>query len=300
MRFGWISILITLCLISSSSAQNTTADSIKTKSNRWNLSADVSVAQSQSAYSRNWQGEEEGTISWTSTFNGSAEKQIQPKVNSRTTLKLEYGQSQTQDRQQSTWSNPAKSVDNIDLESVLRYSAGIRVDPYVSFRFQSQFTDLRGNNEYNFNPMIYTESMGLARSVWKKEDRSLIVRLGATIHQRYDRNFLFSDSTEIRGEKTIYDAGLGSVGELTTPLFRERVRVNAKLTVFQALYNSYASETDGDAWKSPDLEFEAIFTTLVTRLIAVNLNVQWLYDQQIDKAGRFKEYVTLGLTYSLL
>ncbi|MFH0883795.1 MAG: DUF3078 domain-containing protein [bacterium] len=297
---AWLVIFILLIGGECTNGQQAFPDSSAINRNPWNLSADVNVAQSQSAYSRNWDGEEEGTVAWTVSFNGSAEKQVQPKVNSRTTLKLEFGQTQTQDRQEETWSGPAKSVDNIDLESVLRYSAGIRIDPFVAARFQSQFTDIRGGREYSINPVIFTESVGLARSFWKRKDRHLIVRFGGAVRQRYDRNFLLDDSTGTRGAKTIHDAGIETVSELTTPMLKERVRANARLTVYQALYNSYAGELTGNAWKSADIDIEAIFTTRVTRLIAVNLNVRWLYDQEIDKAGRFKEFLTLGVAYSLL
>ncbi len=282
------------------SGQSDHPDSTEAKRNPWNLAADISVAQSQSSYSRNWDGEEEGTMAWASTFNGSAEKQLQPKVNSRSTLKLEFGQTQTQDRQEESWSGPVKSLDNIDLESVLRYSMGIRIDPFVAFRFQSQFTDVRGGAEYSINPMLFTESAGLARSFWKKQDRYLIVRFGGALRQKRDRNFSFDDSTGVRGTKNINDAGLEVVGELTTPLLNNRVRANARVSAYQALYNSYTENDPEGDWKSTDLDLEAIFTTRVTRLIAVNVNLRWLYDREIDKAGRFKELLTLGISYSLL
>jgi hypothetical protein len=53
-------------------------------------------------------------------------------------------------------------------------------------------------------------------------------------------------------------------------------------------------------WPSVDINWENIFSASVTKYVVVNLYTQWLYDKQIDKRGRFKETLSLGLTYKLL
>jgi len=270
---------------------------------KWDISVDIGFAQSQSTYSPNWDGEEEGTFQWTSGLNASAQKRISPRYSTRTTLKLEYGQSQTQDRDFSTWSAPAKTTDNIELESIFRFRSGGTLDPFAAGKIQSQFTDERIEETYYGNPVVFTESAGLAWAFWENiQNKHLIVRFGGALHQRYDINYIVdsTDSTEVRGKKIISDAGLEMVSEMVTPLIQDRVRLNAKITLFQSLHNSLSDELRNNDWRMVDADFEAIFTTRVTKNIAVKLNFRWMYDKEISPAGRFKELITLNLVYSLL
>ncbi len=120
----------------------------------WKLSSDINLTQTQNTYSDSWEGDEKGSLSWAFTLNALAEKQLSELLNSRSTLKLAFGQTHNQggENPDRYWLSPTKSTDLIDLESVLRFSAGMIVDPYLSGRLQSLFHDGRSDDEYFINP----------------------------------------------------------------------------------------------------------------------------------------------------
>ena len=62
----------------------------------WKLASDVNLALTQSTYSNSWQGTELSNITWVASSNTSAEKQLKPWLNSKTTLKLAFGQTHLQ------------------------------------------------------------------------------------------------------------------------------------------------------------------------------------------------------------
>ena len=49
-----------------------------------------------------------------------------------------------------------------------------------------------------------------------------------------------------------------------------------------------------------DVNWENTFSAQVAKYLAVSMYIQWLYDKEIDKGGRFKETMALGLTWKLL
>ena len=107
----------------------------------WTLSADANLILTQNAYSDNWVGGESGAISWTFNSNWLAERQLNPKIHTKNTLKLLFGQTHNQDVETRDWAKPVKSTDLIDFESVLRFTLGAFVDPYAGFRIETQFLD---------------------------------------------------------------------------------------------------------------------------------------------------------------
>jgi len=270
----------------------------------WKISVDIGVNNTQSVYSESWEGEEEGTLTWNSTLNGSAVKQLSPVLNSRNTLKLEYGQMQTQNRTANIWSGPQKSSDNIDFETVFRFTLQKWVDPYVSGRLQSFFTDERNDPMELFNPMTFTQSAGVAKTLLETEKQIVITRLGVGIRQKMDRVYFINDVSGETEGKTISDAGMEWVTEIKTPLFQERVLMTSRLMVFQALYNSETEELKGleneEYWKATDFDLETIFSASITELIMVNMNMRLIYDKEVNLKGRFKEVLSLGLTYKLI
>ncbi len=138
----------------------------------WNTAADISLTMNQNAYSDNWTGEEKGSISW--VFNASflAEKQLTPKVHNKNTLKLAFGQTHTQmldELGEKYWAKPDKSTDLIDFESMFRFTLGAFVDPFASFRDETQFLDESDIDTKIFNPNVFTETFGIAK-VFIKDD----------------------------------------------------------------------------------------------------------------------------------
>jgi hypothetical protein len=77
-----------------------------------------------------------------------------------------------------------------------------------------------------------------------------------------------------------------------------------KLTLYKALFFSQKDDFAGteaeDYWKAVDINWENKITATITKYVQVSLYTQLLYDKQISKKGRFKETLSLGLTYKLL
>ena len=270
----------------------------------WKLEADANLTLNQNAYSDNWVGGEAGSISWAFNSNWLAERQLSPKIHSKSTLKLLFGQTHAQDVETKDWAKPVKSTDLIDFESVMRFTFGWIVDPYAGARIETQFLDQSDSQLDRYvNPVKFTESVGIAKVIIKEEKREWNARLGGGVRQYLNRDVLNVDTDE-RETLTSYDGGLVFDSEFKTPLASDKITLQSKLTVFKALVYSEKDELAGlpneDYWKAPDVNWENIFTAGITEHLMVNLYVQLLYDKEIDLAGRFKQTLALGLTYKLL
>ncbi len=137
----------------------------------WKKSVDANLTMTQNAYSDNWSGGEVGSISWVFNSNSLFERQLNPKLNTRNTLKLFFGQTHTQNEETKHWARPFKSTDRIDFETVWRCTLGGFVDPFASGRIESQFLDQRDRaNERFVNPVLFTESFGVAKVLAKSRE----------------------------------------------------------------------------------------------------------------------------------
>ncbi|MBD3166477.1 DUF3078 domain-containing protein [bacterium] len=269
----------------------------------WELQGSFNLGVNQNAVSDNWAGDEIGSAAWLSSFNLIAEKQINERLNNRSTLRLEFGQTHQVNRETDTYEEPVKSADKIDLESVLSFTFGWAVNPYASLRIQSQFADHRGDTDdvYYYNPTTYTESVGVGRKLIAREKQEWLARIGFATRQTVDRNY-YDEVEDTRVSEVISDAGFELVSELNTPVTSDRIMLTAKLTLYQAIHNSLADELEGlpeeDDWQATDVDLETIFTGSITELIKVNLQMRLLYDKEVDKAGRFKESLSIGVAYT--
>jgi hypothetical protein len=270
----------------------------------WNKSVDANVTMAQNAYSDNWTGGEVGSIAWVFNSNSMFERQLTPKLHTHNTLKLFFGQTHSQNEETKHWAKPFKSTDRIDLESVLRVTLGLVVDPFASLRIESQFLDQRVRaNERYVNPVLFTESFGIAKVLSKSGKREWTVRLGGALRENLDRNVLDA-ATGKRWTDTTTDGGLLFVSEFLSPLADTTMMVSSRLSIYQAFYYSESKKLQGqynmDYWKSPDINWETTFTANITTYLMVNLYIQFLYDKEVDLAGRFKESLALGVTYKLM
>jgi len=275
----------------------------------WNLAVDANLTLNQNAYS-NWEGGAAGLLAYTINTNSLAEKQLNPKMNSRNTLKLAFGQNVTQDTS-GAWGAFAKSTDEINFESVLRFTMGWVVDPFASAQVQSQFWD---NSDVTltryFNPLDLNEGLGVARRIVKHDKTELVSRLGFGVKQRFDRQALdtiraYEPPFEtVRRNKFSNYGGVTFATDFTTPLAQEKISYTSKLTLFQALFFSGASKLAGqpnaDYWKALDVGWENTFTAGITKVLMVNLAAQVLYDKEINTKARLKETLALGLTYKFI
>ena len=184
MRQGSIFLIVLAALLCTSQVK-ASEDSSKIG---WVKSLLANLTTTQTAYSDSWQGGEAGSFNWVADLNGSASRDISSRLNLKTTLKLSYGQTITQeiidDEGTRHWTRPIKSTDLIDFEVVGKIPAGAVVDPYLALRIESQFFDGRNSNKKLwFSPLKITESAGITRILYDKNKSNITSRLGLALRQ---------------------------------------------------------------------------------------------------------------------
>ena len=270
----------------------------------WQLSLDASLMANQNTYSDNWTGGETGSVAWTINTNFVARKQLSPKLRNKNTLKLAYGQTHSQDEATKNWAKPKKSTDLIDLEALFRFTLGLALDPYVAGRFESQFFDFSDPAKARYvNPMKFTESIGGTRSLIEEDKQEWTVRFGFAVRQHINRDVLVDPVLDKRETQSSYDGGFELVSDFTSPISGDRLTYTSKLTLFQALIYSETDELKGlpneNYWKTVDVNWENILAANITKYLMVNLYMQIIYDKEQDLKGRFKQTLSLGLTYNI-
>lgn len=256
----------------------------------WEKTADLGLIFTQSGYSDSWAGDELGSVVWTFTGDLLAQKNVRTNTNWRNTLNLKYGQTHQEQNDGGTkgWSSPIKSTDRIFFESLLRFGIDHPITPYVAFAAETQFHD--GDNN-PFSPALLTESAGVGRQMIKNDRTDLLTRVGLAVRQR-----------TASGLPTVDDAGLEWVSDLSHT-FNDRLKAVSKLRVFQALTSSQKDDLVGlpnqDDWKGTDVALETTFSASVSKYIQTTLFVEWLYDKEISRQGRYREIFGFGITYKL-
>ena len=267
----------------------------------WKHSLVVDITTTQTGYSDSWVGGEAGSFNWVGNLNSSAEKQFSPKFDFKSTLKISFGQTKTQDAETKEWSPAVKSTDLIDFENVGNFTLGGFVDPYVAFRVETQFYDgsTPGKKLY-FSPMKLTESAGMLKHLYKKDKEFVTTRLGFGMRQILKSSV---DSALTSFDTTLTDGGIESVTDAVFKL-SERMTYTGKLSLYKAFYFSESDaikgQTNEDYWKAVDVNWENIVTAQVSKIITVNLYTQLLYDKEISKKGRFKETIAVGFVFKLI
>jgi hypothetical protein len=282
--------LLLLCLSSTSGAAEP-----------WKYMLETDLTLTQSYYTDNWAGGEVGNITWVWNFNLLASKQFAENWNNRNTLRLKYGMTHSQDSETGDWRHPEKSDDQIDFETIFRYTKWSSVDPYGSVRFESQFQDRGEPGHYLYvNPMRFTESLGLAKVLSKTEERHWLVRFGLAARQVVTRDVL-DPMDDTRSTETQHDEGLMLDTDYRVPFSGGKLVYSGKLNVYQALANSesenLAGTSNADYWKTPDIRWEQNLMVGITGYLAMNLYLDWRYDKDIDLAGRLKQTLGLALVY---
>ena len=250
----------------------------------WNLSVDAGLQITQNYYNEAWSGTEVSSVTWTAVLNALAERPLSDRVLFTNTTKLQYGQTYQQDPESRKWDPPQKSSDLVDNESVLRFTLGWLVDPFLSFRWVSQFRDQA--NDLYLNPITWTEGAGLARTFVKTETAELNGRLGVAFREVTDRA---PDAT------TPVEGGLETVlwGKR---VISERIQYESELRVFKALYNSQADPAD-DRWKAPDVDWKHTLSVSLARFVQLSVYAELVYDKDIIDRAQIRENLALGLTY---
>ena len=157
-------------------------------------------------------------------------------------------------------------------------------------------------NERFLNPADFTEALGITKDLIKQEKCAWSTRLGAGFRQHLNREAL-NPVTEKRETETSNDGGIEFVSDFRSLSAQEHLELTSKLIVFEAIYFSKANSLRGfpyaSYWKAPDIRWDNTLTASITKYMMVSLYTQFLYDKEIDLGGRFKQTLSLGLTYKL-
>lgn len=256
-------------------------------------SADLGLNFNQSSYSDSWTGDELGTMNWTAAANVVLERALSASVGWKNELKLSYGQTHQQKRDSAGakyWAGPEKSSDRIFLESLLRFDAERFVEPYAAVTFESQFHDADDNP---LTPATITESLGAGHHIMKDDLGELFTRVGFALRQETAYRVEGKTSGGLEWV-TDFDRTFGEDGDL---------KVVSKLRVFQAFFSSVSDDVEGlvneDYWKSPDVAWETTLSAAVSKYIQTQLFVEFLYDKEISRQGRYRQVLGLGVSYKL-
>ena len=290
---------ITLAVLCLAAAGTAAAEGDEKVAGRWYNSLEAGLNLTQSAYSDNWKGGENGALAWTAIMNGSAERLYENDLNWYNSLKLRFGQLHQQNKNadgDKVWNRPEKSEDKIDLETILRLSKGWHLDPYVSGRAETQFLDVSDDagRDVLLNPATFKESAGVSRKFKDTEDTNVLARLGLTARQNYRREFVDGMSEETTNE-IAHDGGVEFQADWSTKLSEKRVLWVGKLSVYKPFAWSKASVYDDisadsltavgvptdvkDLTTSFDLGWENTFTTQISKWLSLNMYLEFVYDQ---------------------
>lgn len=267
----------------------------------WENSIIIDFTTTQTSYSDSWTGGEAGSVNWVGNLNGSARKQLSSKFDFKSTLKLSFGQTLTQnvDLKDKPWKKPQKSTDLIDCENVGRFTAGWFADPYVAFRVESQFFD--GSDAAHkrwLSPLKLTESIGFSHKFYENDKDFITSRLGLAVREILTKKFIDTVNYNTETESTT-DGGFELVtdAELT---FGDKLKYTGKLSLYKAAAYSMKDEAAEDYWKAVDVNMENIISASITKIITVNLYTQLLYDKEISQKCRWKETLAIGFVFKML
>ncbi|MFA6720946.1 MAG: DUF3078 domain-containing protein [Candidatus Cloacimonadaceae bacterium] len=258
----------------------------------WEIDSDIMVNLTQSQFSDNWNGSELSNITWAATMNNTAQKQLAEWLKNKNTLKLAFGQTHLQKENAAGdsvfWEAPQKSTDQIAFESLMQFTLKSFVDPYISLRAESQFLDESGAETLLVNPVLFTESAGIMKTIIDAEKTKLNVRLGGALNERWNR----------RVSGIPIDGGVEGIVEFKQILGLLNASYNTRLSAYQALFKSDATAAD-DNWKALDYKWENLLSFNLWKLLSLNLNFDVIYEKEQSPDIQWKEILGLGFSYAL-
>lgn len=236
----------------------------------------------------NWTQGGDNSISW-SFFNNSTLTYTKDVWSIKNNLKLAYGRTKQGDAD-------SKINDNeFFLESVVSYSAGWKLNPFLSNTIR---TVLDEGFDYKatpfkkiaafFDPGYITQSMGFEYSAGPV----FSTRMGLGLQETFTSKFnWYSDDpdTKTEVEKFKFDTGVESVSETSFPL-AENMGFSSKLRLFSRFKSI-------DVW---DVRWDNTLTAKINKYFNVNLNYLLIYQKDQSVKTQTKQTFLLGFTYNLL
>ncbi|HNU53440.1 MAG TPA: DUF3078 domain-containing protein [Candidatus Syntrophosphaera sp.] len=257
----------------------------------WKFDSDIMVNLTQSQFSDNWAGSELSNITWTASMNNTAQKQLAEWLKNKNTLKLAFGQTHLQKEDllgETYWEKPQKSTDQIAFESLMQFTLKTFVDPYLSLRADSQFLDEASTKTLVVNPILFTESAGIMKTIVDGEKTKLNARIGGAVRENWNR----------RVDGIPVDGGIEGIVEFKQIFGLLNASYNSRLSAYKALFKSDAV-AGVDNWKAPDLKWENLLSLNLWKMLSLNLNLDFIYEKEQSPDIQWKEILGLGFSYSL-
>jgi len=274
----YFKIIIMISVISLLSSQNTISG-YKVES-----VGHLSISQTQVD---NWEAGGESTLSWQTNLKSSFSKK-HPIWNELHILDMSFGKTRVGDI-------PArKSIDEIKLESLINLKIRHGVNPYLAINLQSQFSPGYNYNENSselvsdfLDPLYITESTGFAWEIFN----SMNSRLGFAMKQTFTDQFpapYADDPTTLEIEKSKFEYGLEWVVDYQNNI-NELTSINSKIELFSDLVSV----------RQTDVRWDSNFSTKLSDLFDVSFNFKLIYDQDISNRRQIRQYLAIGISYTL-
>ncbi len=236
----------------------------------------------------NWSAGGENTMGWQTGLTGIFTNYA-PRREWVNTLRLAYGMQKAGDQE------AIKSIDEMRLGSVYNYIANYHVDPYVAFRFESQFakgyaySDSDKVEVSNFmDPGYFTESLGIGRTFLEKIIRS---RMGLAFKQTVTDKFPIPYADDPETEKTEKVRNKVGLEWVTTVDWQisESLRYISLVDVF----------SDMKASNQIDVRWDNLLAAKVASFVTVALDFRLFYDRDISTRRQLNQALSIGFTYTL-
>jgi hypothetical protein len=269
---------------------------------KWQYTLDAGLKMSLSTFSNNWSGNTAGAFLWISDVDASVQRIVGKWLDNEETLTFTFGQTTVQDKGSKKWSPLEKSADEIDFQSISKFSLGKTLKPCLALKLNTQVSDdEEANNFRYFNPIEMTESFGLTQAFGTKNKVYCNIRLSGALRQKYTRHNSLTD--DLTGATTYYTSFTKDGGAEMVLDFKWKkgdiFSLGSKATVFQALIRSNTEVLQlNNFWKYPDVRLETQFSTNVTSFIQFTYYFSLNYDREVDQNFRSKQTIGVGLNFS--
>jgi Protein of unknown function (DUF3078) len=265
---------IGLALAISSSSLTFAAADTTAMTEGWKRSLTGNLNLSQSYYD-NWSKGGTDALAWDLGFGGAANL-MHEDYTWENSFFAAYGMTKVQALAS------RKSTDEWKVESIYTRKYGTWVNPFISARVNSQWSDGYSYNDSAktrkaistfFDPAYFTETVGLG---FAYQDY-LTERLGFTLKQTISDKYDFADDieTESKIEALKSEYGLGSVTEFKKPVM-ENVLLASRLEVF----------VNFKGFDEVDLNWDNILSAKVNKWISLNFNLNLLYDKDLPNPDK--------------
>ncbi len=229
-------------------------------------------------------------LSYIAGVNGQSVRNA-PKTNWTTTYKLDYGQTKLDGQALE------KTDDEINLESVLTYKIGTRVNPYVAASLLTQFgpgyqySDTVGVAPVEvsnfFDPAYIKEGAGMGWLVSKEFQ----TRLGLALREIVTNHFnqYASEPLENEVKKIRVQGGLESESEVEVPV-DDNVLFRAKIDLFSPFNTMNRIVIHG----------EGSLIAKVSKIFSAELSALVIEEPDISPYTQIKQGLSLGISYAVL